>query len=223
MWQNCWCKFSKGKGKSEERDQNRQASSNSGNMETINRLSTAVWNRRATKYSDLRFDTFIIHLKIHLFIWTWNILSILSMHCSGQNLIKKGQQWSLHIHMVYESNFFRQAECYAFPPKTRFPSFNRLIVVYLRASIETMTYYKYGLHYSLDIDLNELLLPENMMHLTIQLRLGYTVYTISWAFFLWYINLAWGHVCTIELYLTEQFTWYDLLWPVYTILEQWIS
>ena len=70
------------------------------------------------------------------------------------------------------------------PSKTTFPSHNRLIVVYLWASTETMTYYKYGLHYSLDIDLNEGLLPENMMHLTIQLRPGYTVYTISWAFFL---------------------------------------
>lgn len=151
--------------------------------------------------------------------------SILNMHCWGPNLIKKGQQWSLHTRMVYESNFFSgQAECSAFQSKTRFPSHNRLIVVYLWASIETMTYYKHGLHYSLDIDLNELLLPENMMHLTIQLRPGYTVYTISWAFFcVWYINLALGHACTIELYLTEQFTWYDLLWPVYTILEQWIS
>ena len=68
-----------------------------------------------------------------------------------------------------------------------------------------------GLHYSVDTDLNELLLPENMMYLTIQLRPGYAVYTIFWAFFLCCINLALGHVCTIEFYLTEQFTRYDLL------------
>lgn len=144
--------------------------------------------------------------------------------------VVEGRIWSRRVSneaYIYvwsmKAIFSEQAKCSAFQSKTRFPSYNRLIVVYLWASIETMTYYKYGLHYSLDIDLNELLLPENMMHLTIQWRPGYTVYTISWAFFLWYINLALGHVCTIELYLTEQFTWYDLLWPVYTILEQWIS
>lgn len=95
-------------------------------------------------------------------------------------------------------------------------------MVYLWASIETMTYWKYKLHYFVDTDLNELLLPENMMHLTVQLRPRYTRYTLSWAFllffFLRYINLALGHVCTIEFYLTGQFSWYDLLWPVYTIL-----
>lgn len=41
-----------------------------------------------------------------------------------------------------------------------------------------------GLHYSVDTDLNELLLPENMMYLTIQLRPGYAIYTVFWAFFL---------------------------------------
>lgn len=141
----------------------------------------------------------------------------------GRIWSRKVIKWSLHSHTVCESNFSGQAECSGFPSKTRFPSRTRLIVVYLRASIETVTYYKYGLYYSLDIDPNKLLLPQNMMHLTMQLRPGYTVYTTSWAFFLWYINLALGHVCTIEFYLAEQFTWYDLLWPVYTILEQWMS
>lgn len=40
-----------------------------------------------------------------------------------------------------------------------------------------------GPHYSLDINLNAVLLPENTMYLIIQVGPGLAGYTVSWTFF----------------------------------------
>lgn len=116
-----------------------------------------------------RFNESSLQLDLESFRVYWE--SIVEGRIWSRKVIK----WSLHSHTVRESNFSGQVECSGFPSKTRFPSRTRLKVVYLRASIETVTYYKYGLYYSLDIDPNKLLLPQNMMHLTMQLRPGYYI------------------------------------------------